>query len=65
MTEGRSQNELIAGYWETGPVGRFLKLGRIRSLVDAKFIVPRLLGMWIFTALRIRLEKLRNLRAVR
>lgn len=57
LAKGRAQNALIADYWNNGAFARIARLANIRSVVDAKFHLPRLFGMRVFAALRIRLEK--------
>lgn len=62
LAKGRAQNAFIADYWNDGPFARIARLANIRSVVDAKFLLPRLLGIRVFAALRIRLEERRGRR---
>ena len=56
LNKGRAHGEVVADFWSKGPIARLLLLAKIRSKYDAKFLLPRLLGIRVFTALRARIK---------
>ena len=53
----RNHGMVTAGFWDIGPVARFLRLFRIQIWDDARFLIPRLFGFRLFAALRRMLKK--------
>ncbi len=60
LIKGIDQNSLMVDSWGSTPAARWRRLANMRSMVELKFLLPRLAGLRAFAAARIWLEKRRN-----
>ena len=60
--KARNHGEVLGGFWAAGPIARFLRLFKVRTRDDARFLLPRLLGFRLFAALRTFVEARRSRR---
>lgn len=59
----RNHGQVIASYWDQGPLGRVARLTQIRMREDAAYLFPRLAGRTAFVALRLLNERRRSRRS--
>jgi glycosyltransferase involved in cell wall biosynthesis len=52
LNAGRNHGEVVAGFWQARPIARLLRLAKVRTAYDAKFLIPRLFGFRVFAILR-------------
>lgn len=56
LNKGRRHGEVVADFWAARPISRILRLAKVRTGYDLRFILPRLMGFRIFAALRASIK---------